>query len=236
LHINTQLPGASVLHIIQNDPEVPPGNIVEHLTIPCKIHHPYRDGLLPGPEEISALIVLGGAMGANDDHKHPFLADVKLLISRVVEMNIPYLGICLGGQLLAAALGAKVATNRWEELGTLTVALTEEGKADRLLGGIAGQFDTFQWHHDSFDIPAGAILLATSTACPHQAFRVGESAWGLQFHPEVTEQIIRDWCAWDSSTASRTEELVAMFASRSVRYDATARQIVQNFTRIAGKS
>jgi GMP synthase-like glutamine amidotransferase len=175
-------------------------------------------------------------MGANDDHKHPFLADVKSLISRVVEMNIPYLGICLGGQLLAAALGAKVAANRWEELGTLTVALTEEGKADRLLGGIAGQFDTFQWHHDSFDIPAGAILLATSTACPHQAFRVGESAWGLQFHPEVTEQIIRDWCAWDSSTASGTEELVATFASRSVRYDATARQIVQNFTRIAGKS
>lgn len=224
-----------MLHIIQNDPEVPPGNIVEHLTTPWTIHHPYRDGLLPEPDEISALIVLGGAMGANDDQCHPFLTDLKILIRTVVAARIPYLGICLGGQLLSAALGAEVVSGRWEELGTLSVTLTEEGQGDLLFKGL-GQFDTFQWHHDSFDIPAGGILLASSEGCPHQAFRVGETAWGVQFHPEVTEQIIRGWCAWDRTTASRTEELVALFASRSVGYDATARQLVHNFTRITGKS
>jgi len=223
-----------MLYIIQNDPEVPPGNILENMTVPHLVLHPYKGEQLPPAEQISALLVLGGAMGANDDHKYPFLSAVKILIRRVVEMNVPYLGICLGGQLLAAVMGAKVAAGRWEELGTLPVVLTAEGKADLLFGGIDAQFDTFQWHHDSFDIPAGGVLLASSAACPHQAFRMGKSAWGLQFHPEVTEQIIRDWSSWDILTASKTEELVALFAGRAVSYEATARRLIHNFTQMAG--
>jgi GMP synthase-like glutamine amidotransferase len=224
----------SMLHIIQNDPEVPPGNIIDNLTIPYVIHHPYRDGYLPGPQQIPALIVMGGAMGANDDGRHPFLGDLKKLIRAVVAARIPYLGICLGGQLLAASLGAEVVSNRWEETGTLTVSLTAAGKEDRLFGGIPGEFGTFQWHHDSFDIPAGGILLASSAACPHQAFRVGDAAWGLQFHPEVTEAIIRDWCAWDSSTTAGTEELVSAFTGDGAAYGATARQLLHNFLQSAG--
>jgi len=219
----------AMLHIIQNDPEVPPGNIIDHLSISHVVHHPYRDGLLPEPEQISALIVLGGSMGANDDHLHPFLGDLKNLIIKIEASRTPYLGICLGGQLLAAALGAEVASNRWEELGTLNITLTQEGKADRLFSGIPELFGTFQWHHDSFDIPAGGVLLASSAACPHQAFRMGESAWGLQFHPEVTEQIIRDWCSWDRSKAARTEELVAAFKDEAGSYHATAGQFMKNF-------
>lgn len=225
-----------MLHIIQNDPEVPPGTISEQLTIPCTIHHPYLGESLPPLEQITALIVMGGAMGANDDQRHPFLAEVKQLLRQVVSAGIPYLGVCLGGQLLAAALGARVVSDRWEELGSMAVDLTAEGRADRLFSGIAVQFSTFQWHHDSFDLPAGGVLLAASPVCPHQAFRVGSSAWGVQFHPEVTEQIIRDWCAWDSATAARTEELLAEFAVRGEQYAATARQLVHNFTRIAGLS
>src|ERR1035437_8462016 len=95
------------LHIIQNDPGVPPGNITDNFSIPYVIHHPYRNGALPEPEQISALIVIGGAMGANDDARHPFLGDLKNLIRTVVASRIPYLGICLGGQLLAAALKAE---------------------------------------------------------------------------------------------------------------------------------
>jgi GMP synthase-like glutamine amidotransferase len=223
-----------MLHIIQNDPEVPPGNMIDHLTIPYIVHHPYRDGLLPKPEQISALIVLGGAMGANDEQRHPFLSDLKNLIRNIVAARTPYLGICLGGQLLAAALGAKVVSKRWEELGTMNVSLTEEGKSDRLFGGFPEEFNTFQWHHDSFDIPAGGILLASSAACPHQAFRVGDSAWGLQFHPEVTESIIRDWCAWDSSTIGKTEELVASFSCNVENHLATSRRLLTNFLQCAG--
>lgn len=223
-----------VLHIIQNDPEVPPGNIIDHVTIPYVVHHPYRDGILPEVGRIRALIVLGGAMGAHDDARHPFLGDVKHLIRQVVAARTPYLGICLGGQLLAAALGAEVVSGRWEELGSLNVSQTAEGKADRLFEGVTGNFTTFQWHHDSFDIPPGGVLFASSSACPHQAFRMGEAAWGLQFHPEVTEDIIRDWCAWDRSTMERTEELVAAFLENEENYRATARRLLQNFLQSAG--
>ena len=218
-----------MLHFIQNDPEVPPGALLEQLATPYLLHHPYRDGVLPKLEQISALIVLGGAMGANDDARYPFLGDLKNLIRSVVAAGIPYLGVCLGGQLLAAALGAKVSSHRWAELGVLNVSLGSEGQADRLFHGIAEEFCTFQWHHDSFDIPHDGVLLAFSEACPHQAFRVGACAWGLQFHPEVTESIIRDWCAWDRSTAEKAGELVAAFSAVEERYRVTTRQIRDNF-------
>ncbi len=224
----------SMLHIIQNDPEVPPGNLLDHHTVPHLVHHPYRDGLLPEPGQIRTLIVMGGAMGANDDKRFPFLGDLKNLIRTVVAARVPYLGICLGAQLLAAALGAQVVSNRWEELGTLPVQLTEQGKADRLFRDVPEIFSSFQWHHDSFDIPGNGVLLATSPACPHQAFRVGSCAWGVQFHPEVTEKIIRDWCAWDSAAPAKTEELVAAFSREATEYGTTARRLLQNFLQIAG--
>ncbi|MDD2853020.1 MAG: type 1 glutamine amidotransferase [Desulfuromonadaceae bacterium] len=223
-----------ILHIIQNDPEVPPGNIIDNLAIPYVIHHPYRDGIFPVLEHISALIVLGGAMGANDDARHPFLVGLKNLIRSVVAARIPYLGICLGGQLLAAALGAKVVSNRWEELGTLPVTLTSAGEEDHLFSGIAETFTTFQWHHDSFDIPAGAVLLASSALCPHQAFRAGNSAWGFQFHPEVTEAIIRNWCAWDHATAATAESMAESFRAAALPYGVTASQLLYNFLLYAG--
>ena len=218
-----------MLYITQNGPEVPPGNITDDLSLLYKIIHPYRGDQLPDIDDISALIVLGGAMGANDEHRYPFLSDLKILIRRCVESGIPYLGVCLGGQMLAAALGAKVVSQRWEELGTLPVKLTEDGKKDPLFRDFSEEFITFQWHHDSFDIPTGGVLLASSAACPHQAFRIGCSAWGVQFHPEVTEQIIRDWCAWGRSTSSRTEETVAEFKVGVENYAITARQFIMNF-------
>lgn len=222
-----------MLYLIQNDPEVPPGNIGDNLKVRHRILHPYLGEALPKLKEISALIVLGGAMGANDDDKFPFLTEVKNLIRQTVANGIPYLGICLGGQLLAAAMGAKVVSNRWEELGTLPVELTAEGETDRLFTGISPQFHTFQWHHDSFDIPTDDVLLAASPACPHQAFRVGSCAWGLQFHPEVTPLIIADWCAWDKATATRKDELLAEFAAAAAEYGTIASKLLNNFLQIA---
>jgi len=226
-----------MLHIIQNDPQVPPGNIAENLDaagVLYVVHHPYSGDPLPELFDVSALIVMGGAMGAGDDDRHPFLYDLKLFIKEAVSAGIPYLGVCLGGQLLAAALGARVESKRWEELGSLPLSLTETGRLDALFSGLPAAFDSFQWHHDSFDIPAGGVLLARSTACPHQAFRVGACAWGTQFHPEVTEQIIRDWCAWDSGTADRVDELLADFRAMDVVYRATAGRLLTNFLVAAG--
>ena len=222
-----------MLHIIQNDPEVPPGNLIDHLTVSYLVHHPYCGDKLPIIADIAALIVLGGRMGANDDQEHPFLVKLKELIRAVVEAEIPYLGICLGGQLLAAAMGAEVVSNRWEELGTLRVSLTVEGKTDQLFNEIPATFQTFQWHHDSFDLPEGALLLATSAACSNQAFRIGRCAWGLQFHPEVTPEIIGDWCAWDPATASSADELIAEFLCQAVEYRATSQRLLGNFLQSA---
>jgi len=221
-----------MLHIIQNDPEVPPGNIAENLDasgiLSC-IHHPYLGDPLPELRDVSALIVLGGAMGANDDARHPFLTELKQFIKRSVLAGIPYLGICLGGQLLAEALGALVVSNRWEERGTLNVTMADEGRGDALLSCLSPEFVTFQWHHDSFDIPEGGVLLAGSPACPHQAFRFGERAWGLQFHPEVTEEIIRGWCRWDSETAQRAESLVGEWRNQREGYERSARELLCRF-------
>lgn len=221
-----------MLHIIQNDPQVPPGNIAENLAaagVLYVVHHPYSGDPLPAIQDVSALIVMGGSMGANDDNRHPFLRDLKIFIKTVVLAGIPYLGICLGGQLLAAALGAQVVSSRWEELGSLSVTLTGEGRKDLLFSGLPAEIATFQWHHDSFDIPAGGVLLASSPACPHQAFRVGDLAWGTQFHPEVTESIIRDWCAWDSATAARLDDLLGNFHRIESRYRTIANQMLTNF-------
>ena len=221
-----------MLHIIQNDPEVPPGNIAEILEdtgAVFVVHHPYCGDPLPCPQDISALIVLGGSMGANDDGQHPFLYDLRLFIRQAVSDGIPYLGICLGGQLLAAALGAQVVSNRWEELGNMAVELTAAGRAEILFSGLPTRFDTFQWHHDSFDIPAGGVVLASSKACPHQAFRVGRCAWGTQFHTEVTEPIIRSWCAWDQSATAQADDLVKEFVSQEQGYRAFSQRLLCNF-------
>ena len=162
-----------MLHIIQNDPEVPPSTIIEHLTLPYLVRHPYRDGPLPQRKQILALIVLGGAMGANDDQRHPFICNLKKLIREVVAARIPYLGICLGGQLLAAALGAQVVSSRWEEIGHFSAVLTEEGQRDPLFQGLNPDFLTFQWHHDSFDIPAGGVVTEGGCAGLTYAAEIG---------------------------------------------------------------
>jgi GMP synthase (glutamine-hydrolysing) len=114
------------------------------------------------------------------------------------------------------------------------VTLSEEGRCDSLFSGLPTEFDSFQWHHDSFDIPDRSVLLASSQACPHQAFRVGAVAWGTQFHPEVTEQIIRDWCAWDRATSARVDALLADFHTMEVPYQDAARKMLTNFLESAG--
>lgn len=225
-----------MLYIIQNDPDVPAGIILEQLTETqtgfCIVEL-YRNEALPSLNPDDAVLVLGGAMGANDDLKHPFLTDLKQFIAEVVDRGIAYLGICLGGQLLAAATGGKVHSNRWEELGTLHVSLTKQAADDPLFKSLDNDFITFQWHHDSFDIPPQAVLLATSHACSNQAFRLGSRAWGLQFHPEVNESIIRNWSAWDPEHAARADQLVREWRKVETEYRKISAKIVKSFIAVA---
>ena len=141
----------------------------------------------------SGLVVLGGAMGVYETDRYPFLVKEIELLRGAVRQKIPTLGICLGSQLLAAASGARVYRGPKKEIGWFQIETKPEAGRDLLLKHAPSKAMVFHWHGDTFDLPAGARHLAFSDRYPHQAFRVGERAWGLQFHLEITEAMIRDW-------------------------------------------
>ena len=148
---------------------------------------------LPPWQDFVAIVAMGGPMSVNDDAELPWLTAEKQAIAEAVRAGVPYWGSCLGVQLLAAALGARVYAGTQPEVGVLPVALTEEGRADPVFAALPAEFQTLQWHGDTFDVPEGGVLLASSPAFPNQAFRVGRAAYGVQFHVEVTEQMAREW-------------------------------------------
>ncbi len=143
---------------------------------------------LPGPDEVDCLVVLGGPMSAWDDAKHPWLIREKRLLEAYLAADRPVLGICLGAQLLADVLGARVYQGERPEIGWFPVHVTTEGRSHPLGTLLPESFETFLWHGDSFDLPAGAHHLAASALFPHQAFSHG-SALALQFHLEARH----DW-------------------------------------------
>jgi GMP synthase-like glutamine amidotransferase len=147
---------------------------------------------LPGRVDFDAIVAMGGPMSVNDEDDHPWLRDEKRLIGDAVRDGVPYWGACLGVQLLAASLGARVYAGHEPEVGLLPVTLTDAGRADPVLEALPAVFTTLQWHGDTFDLPERAILLAGSTAYPHQAFRF-ERAYGVQFHLEVSLDMARAW-------------------------------------------
>lgn len=148
---------------------------------------------LPRWRDFDAIVAMGGPMSVNDDAELPWLAAEKRAIGEAVRAGVPYFGACLGVQLLAAGLGARVYAGPEPEVGVLPVTLTPEGAADPLFAGLPPTFPTLQWHGDTFDLPEGATRLASSPAFPNQAFRYGESAYGIQFHVEVLPEMAREW-------------------------------------------
>ena len=147
---------------------------------------------LPDWRDFPAIVVMGGPMGAYEEADHHWLADEKRLLREAVAADVPVWGVCLGAQLLAAALGAGVYRGERPEVGLLPVALSPAAAADPVFGAAPSSFPTLQWHGDSFDLPAGATLLASSPVYPNQAFRIGRS-YGIQFHLEVTLELATEW-------------------------------------------
>ena len=140
-----------------------------------------------------AVIVMGGPMGVYDEAAYPFLRAEQHFLRCAMAQDVPLLGICLGSQLLAKALGARVYRNAQKEIGWYTVDLTPAGAADPLFAGLPLSLPVFQWHSDAFDLPAGARPLASSPLCAHQAFRYGDRVYGLLFHLELTPAMIHTW-------------------------------------------
>lgn len=141
----------------------------------------------------AGLIVLGGTMSANDGREFPFLVAELDWLREAVRRNVPTLGICLGAQLLAKALGAEVYRSPMSEIGWFRIELLPAAAGDHLFRGRGPSETVFHWHRDTFDLPAGAVHLAQSPACPQQAFRVGQSAYGLQFHAEMVPELMETW-------------------------------------------
>ena len=174
--------------------------------------------------EAAGLIVLGGTMSANDGDRFPFLAAELEWIREAIRRRLPMLGICLGAQLLAKALGAAVYRNTQPEIGWHQVELLPPAAEDRLFRDRAVRETVFHWHGDTFDLPAGAVHLAQSPACRHQAFRYGATAYGLQFHvemvPELMELWLREFDAGNASGAGSGNDPAAIRAAATRAFPA----------------
>lgn len=147
----------------------------------------------PEVARYNGLVVLGGPMNVDDVDRHPHLAVEVELIRQAAEQGLPILGICLGAQLIAKAFGAPVSANGGKEIGWQDVSPTPAAKDDLLFRDFGTVEKIFQWHSDTFELPEGAVPLAASQTCRHQAFRYGANVYGFQFHLEVDEPLIERW-------------------------------------------
>ena len=188
--------------VVQHSPADPAARLDGWLSaagLLLDVRTPYDGSPLPALRGYSALLVMGGEMGAYDDAAHPWLPATRDLLREAVQARLPTLGVCLGAQLLAAALGGRVRPgDEGPEIGPALVAKRDVAAGDRLFGPVPFTPDVLQWHWDQIsELPVSSTLLASSTRYPNQAFRVGETTWGLQFHVETTPEIVRAWAAAD---------------------------------------
>ena len=190
-----------VVLVIQHEDDAPLGYLGEWLQeagIETKVLKPYLGDSIPSSlQDFSGVIVLGGAMGVHDEKECPWLVDTKILLRNSAAAQVPTLGVCLGGQLLADATGGRVERSDNAEIGVCSITLLEDAQDDQVLAGVSNvgiPVMVPQYHQDAIvELPEEAILLASSDDCRVQAFRIGERVWGVQFHPETDKAIMADW-------------------------------------------
>jgi GMP synthase (glutamine-hydrolysing) len=197
---------------------------------------------LPEPGEFDAIVCMGGPMSATDDAELPWLTEEKAFIAEAVRAGIPFWGVCLGVQLLAASLGARVYPGGAAEVGPLPVELTEDARADPVFSSLPQELLTLQWHGDTFDLPDGAVRLASSPEYPNQAFRFGEAAYGVQFHIEVSPELAREWAGVPDYAAAleqvlgpdALDDLVAQLERHSGPMLGQARTLFERWLELVG--
>lgn len=178
------------LHYIQHVPFEAIGHIqqwADDNAIRITSTQVYKNDAYPNPDSINFLVVMGGPMAVYDENKHLWIKEEKAFIRACINKNVKVIGFCLGAQLIAAALGAKVYPGPEKEIGWWDVKLTAAGEANPLFAGFPVNPVVYQWHGDTFDLPEGATLLASSGVCSHQAFQY-KNALALQFHLETTAE------------------------------------------------
>lgn len=174
------------------------GTIRDYLNtrkIPIRFIRLYENQALPKTlDQVCSVVVMGGPMNVYEEERFPFLVEENKFIQRSIHENIPMLGVCLGSQLLAKALGAKVMKARAPEIGWKDVEISENGAKDPLFSELkSDKLRVLQWHEDTFELPKGAVQLASSKIVPNQAYRYKDRFYGFQFHVEVDRPILEDW-------------------------------------------
>ena len=223
-------------HYLQHVPFEGLGNIKEWLTAKkykitsTSFDQPEAGKTLPDPAEVNLLIIMGGPMSVNEEDKYPWLAEEKQFIRAAIEQHVPVLGICLGAQLIASAMGSRVYANGKKEIGWWPVKgrMIEEGVYQ-----FPERLDVFHWHGETFDLPKGAVLLASSAGCANQAFQLGRTVMGLQFHLETTPSAVRalvDNCRDELAMADFIQTEEEMMAASRENYE----EIQQEMKRILG--
>jgi GMP synthase-like glutamine amidotransferase len=233
-----------MIYFLQHEPIEGPGMLkplFENNGFNTQIINLLDNQELPGDfGQIEAVIPLGGPMNVYEEDKFPFLRKEDDFLREIIKRDIPCLGICLGAQLIAKAEKAQVKKNKNEEIGWYHVALTRAGKTDRLFQSCSDQIEVFQWHEDTFDLPIGAVLLASSIDCPNQAFRIGQYVYGLQFHLEVTDKEIFDWAGKyfninDSIKQEKSKQMLERYSKISKIFEKQMDAIGANLLNIIRK-
>jgi GMP synthase (glutamine-hydrolysing) len=196
---------------------------------------------LPDQGEFDALVVMGGPMGAYDGELHPWLGAELESVRVAIESGKPTFGVCLGSQVVAAALGGRAYPGDAPEIGVLDVELTPDGLADPVTSVMPRRFPTLQWHSDTFELPDGAVRLAGSPAYRNQAFRYGELAYAVQFHIEVTASMAAEWGQVPAYAAAlekvrgpgSLDRLLAEFAERAGEMQPLARRLFERWAALA---
>jgi GMP synthase (glutamine-hydrolysing) len=198
----------------------------------CRAHD--GDPVPESVEEYDGLVVMGGAMGAHDDQKAPWLPAVRELICSAAEAHVPTLGICLGHQLCAVALGGDIEVNpKGRQLGLLEVGWTTEAVDDELMGGLVGPRRAMHWNDDVVArLPEGAIRLATASTGEVQAARHASTVWGIQWHPEVDDGLVALWANDGGLAPSEQERLVDSLAQARRDLDEAWQPLARRFAEL----
>jgi len=189
------------------------------------------DEAIPDERGFDALVMMGGPMSVNEAHIYPYISKEEKLVRDFAGKGKKILGVCLGAQVMAKALGSKVYRGTTPEIGWYDIELTEEGIKDSMMNKLAihpkagdfwKKFKVFHWHGETFDIPSGAVKLAKSDLYPNQAFRYGDSAYAFQFHIEVRKEMVYDWLKSEpvdmNSVKAETEKLYEVYYGRAMNF------------------
>ena len=197
--------------IVKNIAAEGPGTIEDHLRsqgLPFTVIDLRRGDPLPDPGSFTHLVIMGGPMAVYEMHLHQHLKNEALLIEQAIKAGKRVLGICLGAQMIAHVLGARVYAGGKQEVGWYEVELSDAAMEDPVMAPLAMQgrqtAEVFQWHGDTFDLPAGAVRLASSTLYQNQAFSFSDRVYALQFHIEVTPSIVNGWLEHENGIDLRT--------------------------------